>query len=430
MQHHAASLARRGLDVRVVAYGGEAPHAVVAAAGARLHPVASAEAVTVGWVPRPAALAVRVAAQLLHALYLMLLVLPPPRAALLQVPPSVPSLAALRLALLVRGGRLVVDWHNLGYTLLALRLGDRAWLVRALEAYERRAAAAVARTAGHVAVSRALRDELARSWGIPDAAVLRDRPAAMFRPASVEEAHALFARCGTALQASAARRVGDCCDAAPAAQADGEPPGTRTLVTEVAWTGEPRLRADRPAVLVSGTSWTPDEDFGVLLAAAEVYDARCTRSHPPLLVVVTGKGPQREAYEARMRASGLANVAFRTAWLDAADYPTLLGAADLGVSLHTSSSGLDLPMKVVDMFGCGLPVLAARYPTMGELVHDGEDGLLFGDAEELAGHLLGLLKGFPRRTPQLDALRAGVGRLQATRWDEAWDEAAAPLFGL
>lgn len=42
----------------------------------------------------------------------------------------------------------------------------------------------------------------------------------------------------------------------------------------------------------------------------------------------------------------LPHIALCTAWLDIEDYPVLLSLANVGVCLHTSSSGLDLPMKV------------------------------------------------------------------------------------
>ncbi len=44
------------------------------------------------------------------------------------------------------------------------------------------------------------------------------------------------------------------------------------------------------------------------------------------------------------------HVEVLTPWLDWSDYPLLLGAADLGVSLHRSTSNLDLPMKVWNAF--------------------------------------------------------------------------------
>ena len=66
---------------------------------------------------------------------------------------------------------------------------------------------------------------------------------------------------------------------------------------------------------------------------------------PNLLVIVTGKGPQKAMYRAAMHDLDLRHVAFRTLWLEPGDYPVLLGACDVGISLHTSSSGLDLPMK-------------------------------------------------------------------------------------
>lgn len=73
--------------------------------------------------------------------------------------------------------------------------------------------------------------------------------------------------------------------------------------------------------------------------------------------------------------------------MDISDYPLLLACCDLGICLHTSSSGLDLPMKILDMYGAGLPVLAYYYPTIFELVKNGENGILFRSSSELSAHL-------------------------------------------
>ena len=96
----------------------------------------------------------------------------------------------------------------------------------------------------------------------------------------------------------------------------------------------PALRPDRPALLVSSTSWTPDEDFSILLEALDTYDrvARVDAELPKVLVIVTGKGPDREKYMrevARRQGDegeeGWKRVRCVSMWLEAADYPLLLG---------------------------------------------------------------------------------------------------------
>lgn len=91
-------------------------------------------------------------------------------------------------------------------------------------------------------------------------------------------------------------------------------------------------------------------------------------------------------------------------------------------------------MKVVDMFGAGLPVCAVEYDCITELVQPHGTGLLFKTPQQLAEQLLSLLEGFSGDTNQdkggqLAALRAGVAKGQCDwRWQDNWQAVAAPVF--
>ena len=61
-----------------------------------------------------------------------------PDLVLVQNPPAFPTLAVTWFSLQRRGVRFVVDWHNLGYTLLQLRLGRWHPAVRLARWFERR----------------------------------------------------------------------------------------------------------------------------------------------------------------------------------------------------------------------------------------------------------------------------------------------------
>lgn len=396
MQYHARALAGIGVDVDLVGYSGTPlSRAVEDNPRIRVHRVNTAElraATTAGLSYSAAAIVdgARVSVRLWRALRR----LAAPDLILVQNPPAFPTLPVVRLALRSPQARLVVDWHNVGYTLLQRRLGRWHPAVRLGRWLERREAR---RADAHLCVSKGLAVFLERRFNVPGAQVLYDRPAAAFR---MMEAHpreqfrqAFFGRLGVFT--------------APA------------------------------GLVICPSSWTEDEDFDVVIEAVQDLEERIRgweagapgRRFPAIIILVTGDGARRAEFSRRFAGLQTRRVHLRARWLEPDEYPTVVGSADLGLCLHRSASGLDIPIKVADLFGAGVPVCALDYGAcLAERVRHGENGLLFSTAAQLADVLFDVFEGFPTRTPLLARLRAGARRSARPTWEEGWDREGRPVL--
>ncbi len=109
------------------------------------------------WAP------LKVLFQALQLLLVLTLGLRRVEAVLVQNPPSIPVLAVARLATWAVGARLVIDWHNFGYTILSHTLGTASPIVRVSRVYER----LFGRLGdAHLCVTAAMRDWLRENWQI------------------------------------------------------------------------------------------------------------------------------------------------------------------------------------------------------------------------------------------------------------------------
>ncbi|GFZ07595.1 UDP-Glycosyltransferase superfamily protein [Actinidia rufa] len=77
-------------------------------------------------------------------------------------PPSVPTLAAVKWASWLRCSAFIVDWHNFGFTLLALSLGRRSFFVALYHWFEKHYGKMAN---GSLCVTRAMQHELAQKLG-------------------------------------------------------------------------------------------------------------------------------------------------------------------------------------------------------------------------------------------------------------------------
>jgi beta-1,4-mannosyltransferase len=272
----------------------------------------------------------------------------------------------------------VLDWHNVGYSLLTVYKVPTVvvWIAETAEFFFGRFAS------GHITVTKGLKAFLS-SKGI-EATVVYDRPSGVFKQSDDKALDRAYF--------------------------------------------EELLELDGDDVwLVSSTSWTPDEDIGLLLAAGDELTKRLEGQEARhLSIIITGKGSGRWWFEAEVKGRQYGNISFTFTYFDDYDeYARFLGCCDIGISLHVSSSGFDLPMKGLDMIGSGLPVLSVRYPCIGELVEDGTNGILFGDGVELAAVLSKMLV---TNEISMENLKKGSVAASELRWDQEWLAAAQPVL--
>ncbi|XP_078481251.1 chitobiosyldiphosphodolichol beta-mannosyltransferase [Ciona intestinalis] len=404
MSYHSVSLASHGFDVTLVGYAGSVPHPLVLESkNIRLQFVKEAH-VTRG-MPRIFAYFYKVVTQSVYLLWTMVVQVSATEYILVQNPPCIPSLAICCFLSVWNGSKLIIDWHNYGYSILALSLGENHPMVKIAKWYEEIFGQL---SSGNLCVTKAMQEHLFNKWNI-SADVMHDRAASIFRKLDNEERHKLFLRLGQDY---------------PEFVASGKGESRFTHIGELGVS----MKNDRPAILISSTSWTEDEDFSVLLEALQYYEENTSFDLPNILCVITGKGPQKSYYQKQIAAKNWKRVKIITPWLEASDYPKLLGSADLGVSLHTSSSGLDLPMKVVDMFGSSLPVAAVNFNCLSELVQHDVNGFVFENSAELSKQLVNVFSDFPQDTTTLNRLSEEVEKFRNIPWNEAWDKNVLPLF--
>ena len=379
MQYHALSLANTGrVSVEIVGFrGSPALESVVEHADIKIRYIRQLS-IPASWrVPFVVYAVGRVVFESVQLFCVLIFSARRAEFVLVQTPPAAPSIFICLLVRALRGTKVVLDFHNITFMHLESKVGS-GLLVMMVRWYEK----CVARFASaSLCVTRAMREFLISEFSLKNVTTLYDRPGSQFRG--------------------------------------------RTAT-------KPLLHLSLPEfdyLLISSTSWTADEKFSLLLEALPGYSKGLASKKA--LLFITGKGEGRARFVSDFKKLNLSNVELRAEWVAAADYPLLLGLADVGVCLHSSTSKLDLPMKVVDMLGSELPVVALAYDVLAEFdvegKAEGNNILKFNTGVELAECLLKLTvedsEGSLRRAGQKFA-----ANWRKSSWDSEWTRVAWPAL--
>ena len=340
----------------------------------------------------------------------ILLRIPKFRFLILQNPPGIPAMLICWIICKLRGSKFIIDWHNYGYTILKVNNRPQ-FLVNLACKYEKYLGK---KSDVNFCVSQAEKRDLKKEFGI-DAVCLPDRPVkGLFKFLNENEANELYKKYSNELSSLIDSHL-------------------------------PENKNNKPIVMISSTSWTPDEDFSLLLDSfikteemiLEHIEDKDQKSIvnmtkdkiKKILFLITGRGPLRDKFMKKVSEANLKYFDVKSIWLESDDYPKLLSLVDLGISLHYSSSGIDLPMKVVDMFSGCLPVASIYYDTIVELVEENKNGFLFKNDKDLCKILKNVIIEYSTtgKCEKIDKFRENLHKdLDKNDWVSQWKQRVIP----
>ena len=281
-----------------------------------------------------------------NLLYILLVVVKS-KILLIQNTPAIPSLLIPMLlypVLKYRGTTVIIDWHNLSYSIASYKYGNYHIYTLLLRIVEWWAAKIFPL---HICVSDIFRTWLHTNYNIKPL-TFYDKPYMSFQQIDKKEKKEI-------------------------------------LEKFIPYANDEDI--DRAKIVITSTSWTPDERFDILWDVFEMLDKSFKDGCIHYYFIITGKGPLRQHYEKLLDSKPFDHIQVLILWLEHNVYSQILSCADVGICLHDSTSGLDIPMKVVDMLGCGIPVVAKNYKGILEVIEPEINGLLFSTEFELVSIL-------------------------------------------
>ena len=150
---------------------------------------------------------------------------------------------------------------------------------------------------------------------------------------------------------------------------------------------------DRPTLLLYSRLF--EFDTGRLVAILQKVQAQL----PESVILTVGAGlfaEQAAELRGQLSEAGLLSSMIDTGWLEEADLPEMLLAADVGLYLMDDSllNRTKCPVKLADMVALGIPIVAEAVGEVKLYVAEGENGRLHptGDVDGVASSIVELLK--------------------------------------